>query len=519
MTIARAAILAALFLFALPPIALAQDVTLMSRDGSVEISGTLLGFDGEYYRVDTIYGELTVDGSGVNCDGPACPSLTDYVAELQFSGAGSMGRVLLPALIEVFARKSGLQSEREIVDASHTRFILTDQKSGKTMGLFTLRLTNSDEGFADLLANEADIAMTLRELRPDEAALSREAGLGDMTVKGRSRVLALDALVPVVAPGNPLTRISASDLSKILSGEISNWAALGGPDAPVTLHLRNQHSGLWQAADDRLLRPVGKVVSDLALRYDSDPELVRAVERDPFGIGLTSVTGTGNAKPIALSGNCGFAMYANRKTIKTEDYPLTAPMFLYLPARRLPKLARDFLTFTRSNAAQIVIRRAGFTDQIPEEIAIDDQGARFANAIARSGEEIGLDELKRMVELLSDKTRLSLSFRFETGSARLDAHSRSNVEQLALALETGAFDTRQLLFVGFSDGDGSAVSNLAISLRRAKAVLTAVKKAAETANFEQMDLQAEAFGEAMPMACDDSAWGRKANRRVEVWLR
>ena len=99
MILARAAVFAALFLLALPRIAAAQDVTLMSRDGSVEISGTLLGFDGEYYRVDTIYGELTVDGSGVNCDGPGCPSLTDYVAELQFSGAGSMGRVLLPALI------------------------------------------------------------------------------------------------------------------------------------------------------------------------------------------------------------------------------------------------------------------------------------------------------------------------------------------------------------------------------------------------------------------------------------
>ena len=30
--------------------------------------------------------------------------------------------------------------------------------------------------------------------------------------------------------------------------------------------------------------------------------------------------------------------------------------------------------------------------------------------------------------------------------------------------------------------------------------------------------QADAFGEAMPMACDDTVWGRGANRRVEVWL-
>jgi len=33
--------------------AYAQDVSLTSRDGSVSVSGDFLGFDGEFYRVDT----------------------------------------------------------------------------------------------------------------------------------------------------------------------------------------------------------------------------------------------------------------------------------------------------------------------------------------------------------------------------------------------------------------------------------------------------------------------------------
>lgn len=71
MTSFRAAILAAPFVFA-GAAATAQDVTLMSRDGSVAISGTLLSYDGEYYRVDSDFGVLTLDGSGVICDGPGC---------------------------------------------------------------------------------------------------------------------------------------------------------------------------------------------------------------------------------------------------------------------------------------------------------------------------------------------------------------------------------------------------------------------------------------------------------------
>jgi phosphate transport system substrate-binding protein len=36
---------------------------------------------------------------------------------------------------------------------------------------------------------------------------------------------------------------------------------------------------------------------------------------------------------------------------------------------------------------------------------------------------------------------------------------------------------------------------------------------------DRVSLEVLGFGEAMPLACDDSALGRHANRRVEVWLR
>jgi len=86
-------------------------------------------------------------------------------------------------------------------------------------------------------------------------------------------------------------------------------------------------------------------------------------------------------------------------------------------------------------------------------------------------------------------------------------------------LEQGTYDARQLLFVGFSDGDGAAKANRDIALRRAEAVQRAVSAAAVTANLERVDIGVDAYGEAMPMACDDSDWGRQVNRRVEVWVR
>ena len=133
--------------------------------------------------------------------------------------------------------------------------------------------------------------------------------------------------------------------------------------------------------------------------------------------------------------------------------------------------------------------------------------------------EIPLEELQRMITTLSPMARLTTSFRFETGSIRLDAQSRSNVQQLARALEQGKYDARQILFVGFSDGEGAARPNREIALRRAEAVRRAVSEAAVTADLDRVELGVDAFGEAMPMACDDTSWGRQANRRVEVWVR
>ena len=514
-----AAITAALFICVTGSAVQAQDVTLTSRDGAVEISGNLLGFDGEFYRVDTIYGELTVDGSGVLCEGPGCPDLINFVAEARFSGAPVIGRMLIPALLEAFGEKEGYSVKRAETDAENRSvYLLRDKVGGKLRGRIYFHLSNSDEGFADLLANEADIVMTLREVREAENSKALDAGVGELRDRRRSRVLALDALVPLVTGDNPVRSITTPRLAEVLSGRIDNWQDLGGPDAPIAVHLMAPETGLGQATEDRMLLEGGAFVPR-AVRHNDTASLVAAVERDPFALGVGSRSDTGRLRELALSGECGFAMVASRRGVKTEDYPLTTPIFLYSPARRFPRLIREFLAFTSTAAAQLVVRRAGYVDQLPEEIEIDAQGDRFANAVLRAGDDVQLDDLQQMIRVLTPLRRLTTTFRFEPGSARLDAQSRSNVTQLAQALEGGLYDTRRLVFVGFSDGDGPANINRQIARKRAAAVRDAVLAAAETVNLSRLTVETKAFGEAMPMACDDSEWGRRANRRVEIWVR
>ncbi|MEM6886647.1 MAG: phosphate ABC transporter substrate-binding/OmpA family protein [Pseudomonadota bacterium] len=519
MSIIRAALCAALSIFSLAGLVHAQDVTLSARDGQIEIHGTLLGFDGEFYRIDTDYGELTVDGSGVLCAGPGCPNLQNYVAQVALSGADTIGRLLLPALLQGFAQRNGYRMDFKQTDATHLLITLTERATNKKAAEFSIRLTNTDEGFADLLANEADIVLARREIRPEEHRRAAEAGMGDMSGNNRSRVLALDALVPIVAPGNPVRFIDPQDLARVFAGEIVNWQRLGGPDAPIALHMLGAESGLAQAMDDLLMAPADLFLAPQVVQHVRGQELTLAVANDPFALGLASFSDVGNGQALALRGVCGRVLRATRRTIKTEDYPLTAPMFLYLPARRLPKVAREFLNFARGPLAQITVRRAGLVDQATEEIPPAVQGDRFANAILAADAETDLAKIQVMTGYLTDMRRLSLAFRFEAGTARLDAQSRSNVQYLARALEQGRYDGRALHFVGFSDGDGSSETNQEIALERAEAVRLAVRDTAETADFDQIVMEARAYGEAMPLACDENAWGRQTNRRVEVWVR
>jgi phosphate transport system substrate-binding protein len=35
---------------------------------------------------------------------------------------------------------------------------------------------------------------------------------------------------------------------------------------------------------------------------------------------------------------------------------------------------------------------------------------------------------------------------------------------------------------------------------------------------EAVRILANGFGEALPMGCDETEWGRRMNRRVELWV-
>ena len=484
----RAAVLAACFCAGM---AAAQDVTLTARDGGLSLTGTLQGWDGEFYRIATEYGPLTVDGQGVICDGPGCPDLTAPRIPVRIVGEGDPGRTLIPPLVAAFATSRGL--DHSVTDGIST---LTDPATSQILAEFSFQPMGQEAARAALLSGGAELILSA----------STEPDLG-------SRPLALDALVPVVAADNPVAQISSADLARALSGEVANWSEIGGPDMPLVLHGLPATNGLQRALSGRLGREVAatEVHPDFATLAD-------AVARDPWALAVTARAMAGKARVITLTDSCGFPLLPSTLAVKAEDYPLSLPLHLLTPRRRLPLMAREFLEFLSLPQAQQVIAAQGYVDRDAERQPMTADGLRLINAIQGAGEETTLADLKRLVDVMDGADRLSFTFRFEDGSSTLDAHSRGNVEDLARLLESDGFLSEAMILAGFSDGSGAASANLALSKTRAEAVLAALQTAAPGLPPDRLP-QVMAFGEALPMACDETGAGRRLNRRVELWLR
>ncbi|MEL6533084.1 MAG: phosphate ABC transporter substrate-binding/OmpA family protein [Pseudomonadota bacterium] len=497
----------------------AQDITLQSRDLGIEVSGSLLSFDGEYYRLDSRFGPLTIRADGVSCAGTNCPNLETLVIEARLTGTSQLTRTLLPELLDSFARDRGMRLTRRILDPRQSEYVLSRTADDSEAARFLVTSGTTEDGFLALLNGDADIALAAREplAVEDLAAQASEPG-GQPPLYRRGRIVALDAMVAVTAPDVALRAISPEDLASVFTGRIQSWAELGQQDQPIRLHLPEVESGLSQMFVRDVIAPSGRALAPEVIRHDDLGDLAAAVAADPTAIGITALAASGITRPLALSGSCGYALLPDDTGLKTEDYPFTAPLYLYTPPRRLPRLVREFVAYFESAASERLVRQAGFVSQTITASPLEDQGRRLAQAILAAGPETNLLGLQDLAQAMAQSARLSSTIRFADGSSEFDTQSRASISRLARALERGEFDGRRLVFVGFSDGAGAASANLRLSVNRAEAVAQAVRDAAFSADLSQVEFSTQGFGEALPMACDDTAWGRAVNRRVEVWL-
>ena len=108
---------------------------------------------------------------------------------------------------------------------------------------------------------------------------------------------------------------------------------------------------------------------------------------------------------------------------------------------------------------------------------------------------------------------IDLSIHFKTGSAELTEQSRTQLVELAEALNNPELLYGDYVIEGHTDSVGDAGLNQSLSQRRAAAVVRALNG---DHGVDTSKISVKGYGESKPVASNDTAAGRAENRRVTI---
>jgi len=139
----------------------------------------------------------------------------------------------------------------------------------------TAEFTGSSAGLESLAAGSVDIGNASRALSDEEKA----AGAVE-------NIVAIDGIAVITDTANTVTDITSEDLSKIYTGEITNWQELGGSDEQIVVIGREAGSGTRDAFEELL---EVQDACNYAQELDSTGAVLAKVAATPGAIGYVSL--------------------------------------------------------------------------------------------------------------------------------------------------------------------------------------------------------------------------------------
>ncbi len=92
----------------------------------------------------------------------------------------------------------------------------------------------------------------------------------------------------VIHPDNPVRTARLQDVGKILTGEITNWKQLGGPDLQIRVVAVREGGGVLASVEARLLGATHISAPD-TIRVQVGTQIVRVVAQEPGALGITQL--------------------------------------------------------------------------------------------------------------------------------------------------------------------------------------------------------------------------------------
>lgn len=207
---------------------------------------------------------------------------------------------------------------------------------------FTYNPTGSGSGITAVSEGRCDIGLSSRALKDEEKA--------NCLVE---TVLAYDGIAIIVNNDNPVTNISLEDLTKVYTGEITNWKELGGNDGKIVLIGREAGSGTRDGFETITnTKDLCKYRQELT----STGDVITTVSTNPDAIGYASLASIKDSvKALTVDG-----VSPTEATIKDSSYPIQRPFVLVTKdGVTLSKTAQSFYDFATSADVSEIITAAG----------------------------------------------------------------------------------------------------------------------------------------------------------------
>jgi phosphate transport system substrate-binding protein len=218
----------------------------------------------------------------------------------------------------------------------------------------------SGTGLAALVNGTVDIANASRAINKDETAKATANGINPTEF-----VVARDAIAVIVNPANPVSHLSLPQLSKIYTGQITNWREVGGEDRPIVLLSRETNSGTHVYFLENVVR-LGKkgdktLFSPDTLLMPSSEGISAEVRQNPNAIGYDGLGYvTPDMKTVAVGrADEGPFIMPSIATVNDKTYPIARDLFMY--TRGAPAGAvKDYVDWIMAAEAQKVVAELGF---------------------------------------------------------------------------------------------------------------------------------------------------------------
>jgi len=222
----------------------------------------------------------------------------------------------------------------------------------------SVKRSQTHQSIINLIDKESDIILVARKMSPNEKNYADAAGISLIETP-----IALDALVIIVNPENPITSLSIKQIQDIYTGKITNWKEVGGNDAPINPYVRNADSGSQELFESLVMKDLD--INDFPISPEMIPTMngvIETVRDDINSICYTIyyykefIQRATFVKNIAVEG-----IYPNKQSIGNNTFPLTAEVYVSI-CSDLDKssMAYKLYKLLQTKAGKEVISESGY---------------------------------------------------------------------------------------------------------------------------------------------------------------